>query len=67
MGAIGAPLDLLGENLLYGLHRMDTIVIAVLTWETLRLPANGYCAIEIILAVLAAMNNAAVLSMDILL
>ena len=67
MGAIGAPLDLLGENLLYGLHRLDAIVVATLARVALGLAARGHSAVVIVLAILAPVENAAVLGMYILL
>jgi hypothetical protein len=67
VGTIGAPLDLLGENLLYGFYRLDAIVVATLARVALRLAARGYGTIVIVLAVLAPVKDAAMLGMDILL
>ena len=67
MGAIGAPLDLLGENLLYGFHRLDAVLITIFARKGLGLLSRGYSAIEIVFSVTASMNNTTVLGMDILL
>ena len=67
MGAIRAPLDLLGENLLYGFHRLNAILVATLARVRLRLAASGHSAVVIVLAILAPVENAAMLGMDILL
>jgi hypothetical protein len=67
VGAIRAPLDLLGENLLYGFHRLDAVLIATLARVALGLAASGHSAVVIVLTILAPMKNATVLGMDILL
>jgi len=67
VGAIRAPLDLLGENLLDDFYRLNSILTTIFAQKALRLPTRGHSAIEVIFAILTPVENTAVLGMDILL